>query len=55
MVEASAESDYDPVIEYYKQFVDTDEIKENLKLTHEERLEKLFRRLRETQSEDVSQ
>jgi hypothetical protein len=43
----------DPVIEHYKQFVDLDEIKENLRLTHEERLQKLIRRLREAQSESV--
>jgi hypothetical protein len=40
----------DPVIEYYKQFVNMNEIKENFKLTHEERLQKLIRRLREGQS-----
>jgi hypothetical protein len=33
----------DPVIEYYKQFVDRAALRENLKLTVEERLEKLQR------------
>lgn len=35
----------DPVIEYYKQFVDLTLIRENLKKTHEERLMTLQRTL----------
>ncbi len=35
----------DPVIEYYKQFVDLTLIRENLKKTHEERLITLQRAL----------
>jgi hypothetical protein len=31
----------DPVVEYYKQFVDRDALRENLKLTVDERLQKL--------------
>jgi hypothetical protein len=37
----------DPVIEYYKQFVDRAALRENLKLTPTERLEKLQRRMNE--------
>ena len=33
----------DPVVEYYKQFVDRTLIRENLRLTVEERFEKLMR------------
>jgi hypothetical protein len=34
-------SQSDPAIEYYKQFVDRDKLRENLKLTVDERLQKL--------------
>jgi len=37
-------ADYcDPVIEYYKKFVDREALRENLKLTVEERLDKAIR------------
>jgi hypothetical protein len=55
MVDKIKEFEPDPIIEYYKQFVDLDEIKENLRLTHEERLQKLIRRLREAPSDNSNQ
>jgi hypothetical protein len=55
MVDKIKELEPDPVIEHYKQFVDLDEIKKNLRQTHEERLQKLIRRLREGQSENTDQ
>lgn len=36
----------DPVVEYYKKNVDRSLLLENLKLTHEQRLEKFFRTLK---------
>ena len=36
----------DPVIEFYKQRVDMDAIRENLKLTPEQRIQRLMDRLR---------
>lgn len=37
----------DPVIEWYKQFVDMDELRANLQLTPTQRMEKLMRKLAE--------
>jgi hypothetical protein len=36
---------YDPVIEYYKQFVDREALRENLRLTVDQRFEKLKERI----------
>jgi hypothetical protein len=55
MVDRPPKLDSDPIIELYKQFIDLDEIKVNLRLTHEERLQKLVRRLHEVQSENSNQ
>ncbi len=42
----------DPVIEYYKQFVDVNELGANLRLTPEERIEKLMRKIQEREQLD---
>lgn len=40
----------DPIIEYYKQFVDRQALRENLKLTPDERLRKLTEKMRGTEA-----